>query len=96
MTIRDDLRSAAFAYFASTKGTQMSEKPIASQLAPVWSVDMDTDVATHHYWRFILGAADDHAIAGWAHVMTARDRAARKAARQLEVAIAALNRKRTA
>lgn len=96
MSTRDDFREQAMAYFASTKGMRMSEKPTASILAPVWAVGMDDDVATHHYWRFALGAADDHAIAGWAHVMESRARAARKAARELEVAIAALNRKKTA
>ncbi|GLU88916.1 hypothetical protein [Agromyces sp. NBRC 114283] len=96
MSIRDELRAQAMAYFASPAGMRMSENPAGSVLAPVWAVDQSDAVARHHYWRFALGASDEHAIAGWAFVMSGRERAARKAARELEVAHAALNRKKTA
>jgi hypothetical protein len=75
------LRNQASIYFASKAAVALGSEPRASAAFPVHLIGADADVARHHYWRFIQGCTDDHALAGWRFVMDGRAKAARAAGR---------------
>ena len=89
MSTLDVLRSEAAEYFGSPAGQEMAGKGRSSSLYPLRLVSVDPDVAVWHYHRFVMGAWDAHALAGWGFVMDGRQSDACREGRVLEIAIQA-------
>ena len=61
-------------YWESDEAARVSLDPRSSVSMPVHVLDGSRELSRFHYFRFVRGAVDDHAIAGWVSVMRGRQR----------------------
>ena len=74
MTVGEAMRAESERYWATDEAARTALDPRASASMPVHVMKGSRELSRYHYFRFVAGASDDHAIAGWQSVMDGRQR----------------------
>ena len=73
-SVGEFMRAEAQRYWDSDEAERVALDPRASTSMPVHVMQGSRELSRYHYFRFLVGAVDGHAIAGWQSVMDSRQR----------------------